>query len=453
VSERIDLVVRGGRVVCAETGFDAVADVAIAGDRIVAVTQRMPADAPRPSSDGAVVPQVVDATGKLVIPGLVDLGVHVRAPGREVDEPLASTLRAALRGGVTTFVALPDTDPTVEGGDDVAHRLAAVRAAHATPPTVVVAGCLTRRREGKELADMADMVAAGATVFTDVHAFDDAEVLRRALEYALSAGARCVLLDPTDASLSRGAVAVESPIATRLGLRGAPVFAQSIGMARLGHCAASIAASIGGLSAGVGVHAHGLFSADAIPSETVETTARVTASVTAATLLLDETALIERPYDAALRLWPPLPTADDRRRLLDGVKRGRLAVTSGHRPVPNRGKDVPFADAEPGGSALAVALPLLLDVLTPHELVRAMSASPARILGLADRGRIEAGARADLVIVDENAGGAGDIVDAASLASPSPASPFLGRRTRARVVATIVGGLTAYAARAGGSTT
>lgn len=414
-----DLVISGGRVVCAVTGTDRVADVHVAGEHVLGVH---PPGTPIP--DGA---RELDARARVVLPGLVDLAVHLRAPGREDDETLDVTLAAALAGGVTTLVALSDTLPAVDGADDVQQRLAAARDAVPHGPDVVVAGCLTRRREGLEIADHADMTGAGARVLTDVATVVDTEVLRRALEYAKSAGARVVMLDPVDAALGKGAVATESSLSTRLGLRAVPLAAQSIGAAR------DRALS---MLTGMAVHHHAVTTAAAVSQA-----GSPTASTTMWHLLFDEESLRERPYDTALRLWPPLAPAAERRALLDLVRRGVVAVSSGHRPVPNRTKDLEFSLAEPGATGLALALPLLWSALSPIEIAKAMSALPAAILGLADRGRVEPGARADIVVVDPTAT---DLVDEALAVSRSWANPAKGMRTSARVVATIAAGRIAY---------
>ncbi len=419
-----DLVISGGRVVCAATGTDRIADVHVAGAHVLGLH---PVGTPIP--DGA---RHLDARERVVLPGLVDLAVHLRAPGREDDETLDVTLAAALAGGVTTLVALSDTLPPVDGADDVQQRLAAARDAVPHGPDVVVAGCLTRRREGAEIADHADMTGAGARVLTDVTAVADAEVLRRALEYARSAGARVVMLDPVDAALGKGAVATESPLSTRMGLRAVPLAAQAIGAAR--------DRALSALT-GMAVHHHAVTAPAALSPTALAPAGGPSASTTMWHLLFDEDALRERPYDTTLRLWPPLAPAAERKALLDLVRRGLVAVSSGHRPVPNRTKDLEFTLAEPGATGLALALPLLWGPLSPIEIAKAMSALPATILGLADRGRVEPGARADLVVVDPTAS---DVVDEALAVSRSWANPAKGMRTGARVVATVAAGRVAY---------
>ena len=412
------LLVRGGRVVCGASGLDVVGDVLVIDGRIAAL--------PHASAAAADVDAVIEASGAWVLPGMIDLGVHLRDPGREHDEDLRTTIDCALRGGVTTLVALPDTTPAVDGADDVLHRRAAwsieQQRRGGVAPTLIVAGSLTRRREGKDPSDAFDLAAVGVRVFADAAFVDDNEVLRRALEYARGAGGTLAVLTGPDAGLARGGIIVEGEVATRLGLAGIDVHLGPLFTAQaLDVVMAARALASGGPSARA-----------------------ISAEVHPWHLLLDESAHLERRYDTLLRLDPPLPTAASRARLLAAVRAGELAVSSGHRPVPNRTKDMEMAIAEAGASSLALTLPLLCDVLTPLQLARATSALPANILGLKDRGRLEVGARADLVVLRPATKGQGDIVDAALAGTQAPANPWLGHRTAGHVQATVVGGDLAY---------
>lgn len=467
------VVIRDGRAVCGETGLDAITDIVVVDGKIAALGPE--ATGPRASIPSDAV--VIDAQGAWVLPGMIDLGVHLREPGREHDEDLRTTLQLALQGGVTTLVALPDTTPAVDGADDVLHRRAAwtmaaakaneelraraaesaAKAAASDPvretsrapgarrvsdvvaPTLIVAGALTRRREGKEPADASDMASVGVDVFSDAAFIDDNEVLRRALEYARGAGGKLAILHGPDASLARGGVVVEGEVATRLGLAGIPELADALAAFRHVEMAALV---------GVDVHLGPIFTGaalDVLAARASRTSPRVSAETTPWHLLFDERAHLERRYDTSLRLDPPLPTAASRDRLLQAVKAGQLAVSSGHSPVPNRTKDLEMAIAEPGASALSLTLALLCGVLEPLELARATSALPARILGLSDRGRLVAGARADLVLLRPSAMvQGGELVTPAMCGGMAPANPWLGRRTAGRIDITLVGGRVAW---------
>lgn len=417
------LVVRGGRAVSPIQKLDADVDLHVVDGRVEAIEKA-----------GAAAPSgfdVVDARGAFVLPGLVDLACVVREPGRDDEETIDETLRLAAVGGFTTVLAMPATDPPVDGGDDVRHRLARGEAAtRAGGAKLLAAGCLTRRRQGKELADVGDMALAGAVAFTDApDAVEDAEVLRRAMEYAASFD-RLVIAAGPEPALSRGGVVAEGAIATRLGLAGAPPAAETIAVHRHVELARLTGARVhlGPIST-----ARALAVVEAARADGVD----VTAEAHPWSLLLDEDLHLSRPYDPWLRLAPPLRPRADRAALVDAVKRGALLVSSGHRPTSPRCKDVEMAAAEAGGSTLSVALPLLLgrEGLSAADLARAAAEGPARVLR-AGGGRIAVGAPADLVVVE-----AADADLAPALAGArAPGGPFAGMRATARVRATLVDG-------------
>jgi len=288
-------------------------------------------------------------------------------------------------------------------------------------------------------------------VFTDVGYVADAELLRRAMETAAALG-HLVIASGSVVELARSGVIREGAVSTRLGLQGIPAAAESIAVARHIELARLTGARthLGAISTARAVALVEGAQREGLP---------VSAHVQPWHLLLDEEAHLRRPYDTALRLEPPLPTSACRAALVDGVRRGVLAIGSGHRPVGAIGKDVEMALAEPGAHGLALALPLLarrapegggadadlgIDV---GALAAAMSALPAKVLGLEDAGRIVEGARGDLVVVDP---GAGDAVDAL-VGRRAPTNPFAGERTSARVRATIAGGRGLYPAPRGAS--
>lgn len=434
MTSRDVVVVRGGRVVCPASDVDREADLVLTGERVSALE--------RP---GATVPtgaRVVDASGCLVLPGAIDLATHLREPGREEEETLEGTLEAAARGGFTTLLALPDTSPPVDGADDVKERLA--RAERIGGPSLLVAGCLTKGRAGKELAEIGEMAAAGAVAFTDAPSpVADAELLRRAMEYARGFH-RPVFAVGACPSLSGPGVVAEGAIATRLGLAGIPEAAEVSFVARHIELARLTGARVhlGPLSSARSVDLLERARGEGLP---------VTAEVHPWHLVLDENALLERPYDTALRLEPPLRTPADREALVGAVRRGALLVASGHAPVGPVQREVEFAAAEPGAVSLPTCLPLLLDgeegrgVLTPWELARAVSWGPAELLGLEDRGRLSEGARGDVVVLDPRER---PIADRQLLGTQVLSSPILGATLHARVRATLVEARVAHEARA-----
>lgn len=425
------LVLRGGRVLDPASGRDEVADVVVNGG-VVEGVERPGVRAP----DGA---EVVDVSGCVLMPGAVDLCTYVRAPGREEEETLAATLRAAVRGGFTTVLAMPSTRPATDGGDDVGERLAAAAAVEGGA-RMLVAGSLSARREGKDLAEIGEMTRAGAVAFTDApDAVADAELLRRAMEYARGFE-RPVIANASCPSLGGRGVVHEGAIATRLGLPGVPEAAETSFVARnLELCRLTGARThLGALSCARSL---------AMLRRALDEGLPVSAEVHPYHLLLDERVHLERLYDTALHVRPPLRRAEDREALLEGVRDGVLAIASGHAPVGPEGKETELAFSEPGAVSLPLALPLLvgLERLPLLALARATSLAPARVLGLDDAsaGTIAKGARADLVVLDPSRP---LTVDDRLLGDGARNTPWLHRPTRGSVRLTLRGGRIAYRA-------
>lgn len=432
------LVLRAGRVVDPASGRDEVADVIVREGVIEGVE--------RPGVKGPEGALELSAEGCLVLPGGVDLCTYVRAPGREEEEPLAATLRGAVRGGVTTLLAMPSTRPATDGADDVGERLAAAAAVDGGA-RMLVAGCLSARREGKELAEIGEMTRAGAVAFTDApDAVADAELLRRAMEYARGFG-RPVIANASCPSLGGRGVVHESALSTRLGLAGIPEAAETSFVARhLELCRLTGARThLGALSSARSV---------AMLRRALDEGLLVSAEVHPYHLLLDESAHRERPYDTALHLRPPLRSPADREALLEGVRDGILAIASGHAPVGPEGKELELAASEPGAVSLPFLFPLLSALLadaggglSPLALANATSRLPARILGLDESalgaGRLAKGAPADLVVLDLTRGSR---VDEGLLGDGARNSPWLHRETRGSVRLTLKGGAITYRA-------
>ncbi|HXH03763.1 MAG TPA: dihydroorotase [Candidatus Competibacteraceae bacterium] len=424
MNERI--LIRGGRLVDPAQGRDGRHDLYLVDGRVAAV------DSPPP---GFQPQRVIEATGKIVCPGLVDLAARLREPGAEHKATIASETRAAAAAGITTLVCPPDTDPVVD--ETAVARLIQRRADAAGYARVLPLGALTQGLAGEQLAEMAALKDAGCVGVSNGHRpLSNTLVLRRAMEYAATFGLT-VFLTPLDTWLAAPGCAHDGQVAARLGLAGIPAAAETAMVAR------DLA-----LIEDIGVRAHfcRLSSARAVElvAEAQEHGLPVTADVCAHQLHLSEIDLGR--FDSQAHVIPPLRTLRDRDGLRRGLATGVLgALCSDHQPHEVDAKLGPFAETEPGISALETLLPLGLklvaeDVLPLPALIERLTVGPARILGLA-AGTLAPGARADVCIFDPEAQW---IVDSASLLSRGHNTPFLGWELKGRVSHTLLAGRLVY---------
>lgn len=418
------LLVKGGRVVDPATGRDAVGDVAIADGRIAAALSGKP-------------DRVIDAAGLVVAPGLVDLAARLREPGYEYRATLESEMDAAVAGGVTSLACPPDTDPPLDepGLVDMLRRRAQALARARVYPV----GALTVKLEGRQLTEMAELAEAGCVAFSQADAaIADTQVLWRALQYAATFDFP-VWLRAEDLWLAQGGVAHDGEVATRLGLAGIPVSAETVALgtflelvratgARVHICRVSSAAGVAMLRRA----RH-----DGLP---------VTCDVGAHHVHLSDKDL--GYFDPQCRLEPPLRSSRDRDALGAGLVDGTIdCIVSDHTPVDDDRKHLPFAEAEPGATGLELLLPLTLKwgvraKLNLAQTLARVTSAPARILGV-DAGRIAPGAPADLVLFDPEAAWR---VSAQTLKSQGKNTPFLGQELVGRVRATLVAGSVVYEA-------
>jgi dihydroorotase len=416
------LEIRNGRVIDPASGFDGAASVCIESGRIVAVGVP-PA--------GFVAERVVDATGCVVCPGLVDVAVRLREPGLEFKATLESELAAAVAGGVTSLACLPDTDPPLdEPGlvDMVKHRARVFDRAQVYP-----IGALTAGLQGIEITEMGELAAAGCVAFSQAEApLTDTQVLLRALQYAATFGHR-VWLRPQDSYLGRAGVAHDGEVATRLGLPAIPAAAETIA---LGTIFALIRET------GARVHLCRLSSAQGVAM--VRAARRdglaVTCDVAVHHLHLCDVDI--GWFDTQAHLVPPLRGTRDRDALRAGVADGTIdIVCSDHTPVDDDGKQLPFGESEPGATGLELLLSLTLkwareDSVPLAQALARVTSAPAAALGCPG-GSLVVGGPADLCVFDPDAHWT---VTPATLSSQGRNTPFLGFELPGRVRTTLVGG-------------
>lgn len=422
----MNLLIRGGRLVDPASGTDALHDVAVSDGRIVGL-----GGAPA----GFSAQRTIDATGAVVIPGLVDLAARLREPGSEYRATLQSELLAAGAGGVTTLACPPDTDPPLdEPGlvEMLKHRARTLNLAHLYP-----LGALTAKLAGERLTEMAELRDAGCIAFTQADApLLDTQVLFRGLQYAATFGF-AVWLRPQDRYLAKNGVAHDGEVATRLGLAAIPSVAETIALdtilrlvritrTRVHVCRLSAAESVQMVRAA---------KAEGLP---------VTCDIAVHHLHLSDMDI--GFFNPLAHLVPPLRSSADRDALRAGVADGTIdAICSDHTPVDDDAKQLPFGEAEAGATGLELLLPLTLKwaqearVPVVQALAR-ITSEPARVLGI-DAGRVRIGGEADLCVFDPEVY---STVSADSLKSQGRNTPFLGYELPGKVRATIVGGNVVY---------
>ena len=422
------LLIRGGRVIDPAQDIDRIADLRIVDGRIAGIG---------PGETGAGrADETIDAAGMIVTPGLIDMHVHLREPGREEDETIASGTRAALAGGFTSVACIPNTEPPID--TQAAVEFIHQKAARADTCNVFVVACVSRNREGKELAEIGQLVEAGAVAFSDDGApVSDAELMRRALEYCSMFG-KPILAHEEVLELSRGGVMNEGLVSLLLGLGGMPATAEEVMIGRDTALAESTAGRLHVMHVST---AGGVALVRAAKARGV----RVTAEACPHHFTLTDESL--RTFDANCKMSPPLRTAADVEAIIAGIADGTIdCIATDHAPHAREKKMLELDRAPFGilGLETAIGLSVTRLVAPGHlgwpRLVEAMSTLPARILGL-DRGTLRTGSPADVTIIDPDRSWK---VDVRSFRSKSINSPFDGWTLRGRAVATIVGGRVKY---------
>ncbi|HEY7902119.1 MAG TPA: dihydroorotase [Casimicrobiaceae bacterium] len=417
------LTLAGGRVVDPAAGTDRVADVHVAEGTIAAI-----GDAP----SGFRAARILDVGGLVVCPGLVDLSARLREPGFEHKATLESELDAACAGGVTSLACPPDTDPPLDEPGLV--EMLTWRARAQDRARVYPVGALTQHLDGVEITEMSELVEAGCVAFAQAdRPVGDTQVLLRAMQYAATFGYP-VWLRPQDAWLGRGGVAHDGEIATRLGLAGIPAIAETVALATLIALARETGARL---------HVCRLSTAEGVD---LVRAAKAAGQVLTADVAIHHVHLCDVDigwFDPMARFEPPLRGARDREALRRGLADGTIdAIASDHAPVDDDAKQLPFAEASPGATALELLLPLTLKwaaearIPLPRALATITSRAGA-IMNVPGAGRIDIGAAADLCVFDADAPWR---VERPALRSQGKNTPYLGLEVQGRVRYALVGG-------------
>jgi dihydroorotase len=431
-----NLHIKNGRVIDPANGVDAVQDLFIVDGRVAALGA---------APAGFTAARTIDATGLVVAPGLVDLAARLREPGYEYKATLESEMQAAMQGGVTSLVCPPDTDPVLdEPGlvEMLKHRARGLNQAHVHP-----LGALTVGLKGAALTEMAELTEAGCIGFSQAEVpVQDTNVLFRALQYAKTFG-YTVWLRPQDAYIGLGGIAHSGPLASRLGLSGVPVMAETIALYTIFELVRATGARVHlcRLSSGAAIELVRAAKAEGLP---------VTCDVGAHHVHLTDADI--NFFDPNARVTPPFRSQRDREAIRAGLADGTVdAICSDHTPVDDDEKTLPFGEASPGATGLELLLSLALKWSEEHgnghaghdghdgrlfKALQRITADPARVAGL-DAGTLGVGAGADVVLFDPAARW---LVEGPALASQGKHTPFLGYEMPGQVQATIVRGRVAY---------
>ncbi len=418
--------IANGRVIDPSQGLDQVADVWLGGYRVHAI-------GPRPDLRAA---RTIDATNRIVCPGLIDMHVHLREPGREEDETIATGTAAALAGGVTSVACMPNTEPAIDS--QASAEFIILQAKRAGNANVFPIGAITKDRKGVELAEIGGLVDGGAVAFTDDGSpVANSEIMRRAMEYCRMFD-KAVLSHSEDLELTRGAVMNEGFESMRLGLRGYPAVAEEIMVYR------EIAlAELTGARVHI-LHVSTAGSVDLIRRGKARGV-RVTGEACPHHFTLTDACL--RDFDSNYKMSPPLRTDTDVQAILAGLRDGTLDVlATDHAPHAPEKKMRELDQAPNGIVGLETFLPICVKaliepgILTWPQMIEKMTINPARVLGI-DRGTLKPDAVADVTIIDPDARWT---IDPAQFRSKSRNSPYAGVAVRGWAETVIVGGVVKF---------
>lgn len=423
----MNIEIKSGRIVDPVNGIDKVQSLYVAEGKIVALGA---------APEGFVADKTLDAAGCVVAPGFIDLCAYLREPGYEYKGTIASETYAAAKGGYTAVCCPPETLPVNDSGAvtnlilDLAHRAGNAK--------VYPIGALTKGLKGQQLSEVYALKRAGCVgVGNSGRPVASLSVLKRCCEYARTQE-MTIFIRPEDVSLASDGCVHEGPVATRLGLSGIPVLAETVAVSQLILLAEETGAQI---------HMSQLTAAKSVElvASAKQRGVTITADVSAQHLLLTDVSV--SGFDSRFHCLPPFRTESDRKALIEGVKSGVIdAVCSLHQPHEAAAKQAPFAESEPGISSIETVLPLLLGlerdaVFSMDTLIRALSVGAAKVLGV-NGGHLSVGESADICIFDPAARW---VVNEETIKSLGKSSPWLGEELQGHVKTTIIDGRIVYA--------
>jgi dihydroorotase len=410
-----------GRIIDPSQNFDAVSNIRVHDGKIVSIGDK-------PSETDSIF----DASGKIVVPGLVDMHVHLREPGREEDETIETGTRAAVNGGFTSIACCPNTEPPIDSQAIVEFiQQQAVRSKNCN---VFVICCISKNREGHELAELGQLFEAGAVACSDDGApVEDAELTRRALEYCLMFD-KPLLSHPEVTSLTKGGVMHEGMVSLLLGLRGMPVAAEDVMVAQ----DITLAEITGGRLHVMHVSTEG--AVHAIRRAKLRGI-KVTAEVTPHHLTLTDDSL--KSFNSNFKMSPPLRSRDHVEACIEGLRDNTIdVIASDHAPHAAEKKMRELDQAPFGIIGLETTLPVIITklirpkIISWQNAIEKLTINPAKILGI-PKGTLQVGADADITVIDPELTWK---VTAANLKSKSKNSPYLNTELTGKAVAVFVNG-------------
>jgi dihydroorotase len=418
------LLIKNGRVVDPFTGTDETLDILISNNKILSINKKIAV-----SKDI----EVFDATGMVVAPGFIDLHCHLREPGYERKETLESGLNAALYGGFTGVCPMPNTSPVNDSAGVTNYILE--KAKKVSPVKVYPVGALSKEQNGEELANYAEMKEAGVwAVSDDGKPVMNSAVMRKALEYAGSMGL-LVIDHAEDMGLAGGGAMNEGEVSARLGLKGIPAEAELI------HIRRDTALS---RLTGQRIHIAHVSTRHSVESIRVARKRKIPVTAEATPHHFSLTDDNVATFDTNYKMNPPLRTEDDVKAVIEGLSDGTIdCIATDHAPHAYEEKMVEFDRAPNGIIGLQTAVPLAIenlvlpDKISLKRMVDAFSTAPARIIGLENKGKIEAGADADLTIFSLKKE---TLLKKEDIKSLSKNSPFLNRKIKGAVMAVVIDG-------------